>query len=64
MKTTILSLVVILIITSCNQKDNNQISKKTIISGQVSNFEKVSEHDFIEIIFPDLLAGQKMYLNK
>jgi len=59
MKKTFLFFFVILIITSCIQKDNNQMSKKTIISGQVSNFEKVSEHDFIEIIFPDLLAGQK-----
>jgi thiol-disulfide isomerase/thioredoxin len=59
MKKNILSFFVILIIISCSQKVNNQISKKTIITGQVSNFDKVSEHDFVEIIFPDLLAGQK-----
>ena len=57
MKTIILFTFSILILISCSQKEKNQI-KKSIISGQVSNFEKVSEHDIIEFIYEDILAGQ------
>ncbi len=64
MRTIILSLFVILILVSCSQKEKNQIIKKTIITGQISNFEKVSEHGYIEVVFKDLLTGQKKFTEK
>jgi thiol-disulfide isomerase/thioredoxin len=59
MKTIIFIFFAVLIFISCNHNENNQGTKKTVITGQVDNFDKISEHDFVEIIFPDLLAGQK-----
>ncbi len=59
MKTFILFFFAILILISCKQPENNQGTKKTVITGQVDNFDKISEHEIIEIVIPDLLAGQK-----
>ena len=58
MRSTILSIIVIFLITSCTQSENNSKLKKTIITGQVSNFTDVSEYDFIEVIYEDILANQ------
>lgn len=59
MKTIILSLAVILLLVSCSQKANIQKPKRTVITGQVSNFETISEHDVIELICQDILAEQQ-----
>jgi len=61
MRTIILTFIAMLILIACNQKDNNTISKKTVITGQVSNFEKVADHDVVKFVFIDLLSEEKTY---
>ena len=56
MKSIILPIIVLFLVVSCTHTEKYSESKKTIITGQVSNFAEVSEHDFIEFIFIDLLA--------
>ncbi len=51
----------VLILTSCHQNENKQGIKKTIVTGEVDNFDKISEHNIVEIVIPDLLAGQKRF---
>lgn len=58
MKTTFLLIFALFILVSCSKTDNNKKSQKTVITGHISNFDKVSEHDFIYIAQEDLLAGQ------
>lgn len=48
---------IILLFVSCSNEADSQ-KGKTIVSGQVSNFEKVLEHDYIEIIYEDILDGK------
>jgi thiol-disulfide isomerase/thioredoxin len=59
MKTIIFIFLAVLILLSCNHNEINQGTKKTVITGQVDHFDKISEHEIIEIVIPDLLAGQK-----
>ena len=61
MKTIILFFLAVMVLTSCKQNENKQGIKKTIVTGQVDNFGKISEHNIIEIVIPDLLAGQKRF---
>ena len=64
MNKIILSFFAFLIIVSCSQNENDRTTKKTIIAGQVSNFEKVSNHEFIKVSFPDVLAENKRITTK
>lgn len=50
------------LLISCTHTGKNPSAKKTILTGQVSNFEEVSEHDVIEFIYEDLLIGQETIL--
>lgn len=58
MKPILLSLFIMQSLIAFAQEEFNPINKKTIITGQVSNFEKYADHDFIEVIYEDLLQGQ------
>lgn len=58
MRSTIIAVIAIFLITSCTTLEKKSKLKKTIITGQVSNFTDISEHDFIEIIYEDIVAGQ------
>lgn len=64
MKRIFLPFFALFILFSCTQKEKNQIPQKTVITGQVSNFEKVSEHDFIEFIYEDILASQTKFVEE
>ncbi|MFB6320263.1 TlpA family protein disulfide reductase [Saccharicrinis sp. FJH54] len=57
MKTIIPILLSVLLLGACAQHKSNE-TKKAIITGQVSNFETVSEHDVIQLVYEDILAGQ------
>lgn len=59
MKSIVLLFFSISMLVACTQNDENQTAKKAVITGQIDNFDQVSEHDIIEIGLPDLLAGQK-----
>jgi thiol-disulfide isomerase/thioredoxin len=59
MKPTILSVFLLSLIVSCSETGKNPSTQKMIITGQVSNFNEVSEHDVVEFIYEDLLAGQE-----
>lgn len=61
MRTIILTFFAVLILIACNQKVNKPASKKTVITGQVSDFEKVSGHDEVKLLFPDLLTEGKTH---
>ncbi|MEN8138501.1 MAG: TlpA disulfide reductase family protein [Bacteroidota bacterium] len=51
--------ITLFLITSCNLSNNKTLSDKAVITGHVSNFSKISEHDFIDFIYYDLFDGQK-----
>ncbi len=59
MRPTILFIFLVPLFFSCANRGNNPSTQKTIITGQVSNFEEVSEHDVVQFIYQDLLAGQQ-----
>ena len=58
MKSITLSLLALLTLLSCQPKEQTEAKQKTIICGQVSNFDQIAEHDFIELFYQDLLEGQ------
>ncbi len=59
MKTILLFFVSVTLLISCGKKESNQNPQKTIITGRIDNFKTVSNHDMIEIIYEDLLAGER-----
>lgn len=58
MKKTLLYILAVLFLFSCTQKQTNQGPQKTILTGHVTNFSEVADHDFIEFIYEDILASQ------
>jgi len=60
MKTLFLFLIFGLVIFSCSQKENYPLTKKTIITGQISNFLEVSDRTIVSIILKDILTEQRI----
>ncbi|MCW3806911.1 thioredoxin-like domain-containing protein [Plebeiibacterium marinum] len=57
MKRIILYVISALAFLACTPNQNPQ-TKKAIVAGCVSNYDKVSDHNIIEIFYDDILAGQ------
>ena len=60
MKTIIILLFTVLILTSCNNNRSNQETKKTVITGQVEDFDEISKHKIIKIYRTDLLESENL----
>lgn len=58
MKTIIFLFLSIYVLISFDQIENNQVPLKTIITGQISDFDNSPEHNLIKFIYKDILAGQ------
>ncbi|MFC0878769.1 TlpA family protein disulfide reductase [Saccharicrinis sp. FJH2] len=59
MKPVIPCLIAVMLIVSCNKNDSNTTGKKTVITGQFKDPEKIKGHKNIPLMISDLLANEK-----